>query len=204
MPQYSGREGDPGYSGPWTSTARPLTSVYTRVPTLQIHRQTEKKTAGSQAGAGRTDCPPSPLTAPPMARSGTRRSLSSPPTSHLFFALLCLRRAPSCPSVWCRGARRVCRSPSASSATPAARAQPARRRGGMAPAVLAPAPAGRCRGRRAPRAGRRAGAAGGRAQRTAKSIGTQCGLRRGGRPQVGNTTGWARRKRWPACGRPCC
>jgi len=81
MPQYSGREGDPDYSGPWTSTARPLTSVYTRVPTLQIHRQTEKKTAGSQAGAGRTDCPPSPLTAPPTARSGTRRSLSLPPTS---------------------------------------------------------------------------------------------------------------------------
>jgi len=132
--------------------------------------QTDREEDSRVTGCGAHRLPPLP---PHCTAHGAQRHAKEPIlTAHLFFALLCLRRAPSRPSVWCRGARRVRRSPSASSATPAARAQPARRRGGMAPAALAPAPAGRCRGRRAPRAGRRAGAAGGRAQRTAKSMGT--------------------------------
>ena len=142
----------------------------TDAPYPQTDREEDSRQPDHRPARGAQTAPPSPLTAPPPARSGTRRSLSSPPTSSSLSSASGVR--PRVRLVWCRGARRVRRSTSASSATPATRAQPARRRGGMAPAALAPAPAGRCRGRRAPRAGRRAGAAGGRAQRTGKSIGT--------------------------------
>ena len=117
MPQYSGREGDPDYTRVAHGPAQHITG---------------------RRGAHRL--PPLP---PHCTAHGAQRHAKEPIlTAHLFFALICLRRAPLRPSVWCRGARRVRRSPSTSSAAPAARAQPARRRGGMAPAALAPAPAG--------------------------------------------------------------
>jgi len=141
----------------------------TDAPDPQTDREEEEDSRITGRRGGHR-LPPLP---PHCTAHGAQRHTKEPIlTAHLFFALICLRRAPLRPSVWCRGARRVRRSPSTSSAAPEARAQPARRRGGMAPAALAPAPAVRCRGRRAPRAGRRADAAGGRAQRTAKSIGT--------------------------------
>jgi len=168
---------------------------------LQIHRQTEKKTAGSQAGAGRTDCPPSLSLHRPRRAAAREEPIL---TAHLFFALLCLRRAPSHPSVWCAQSSSLALRLQRHADSSRIACAPARRHGAGGTGSSACGTLSR-KARTARRAARRCCWRKSPAHCQVYRHSAQCGLRRGGRPQVGNTsTGWAHRTRWPACGRPCC